>query len=295
MVRLRNAPHESLPHVQHYGTEITSPNSMDRARVIASFVPDNAGRLQLVKASFMSARHRGSFDLYAPPGSLTAISAPPAEARASEEKPYSLSKHAPITRLSGETFERELDAMEQKALQIASQPNLFPASIVNKAAQMAEVSQRFGSNEDDDANTRYFAYQLGSDVAALMKTQSGVRLDEFMSHHEEPDVEQKFGPGREASSIVDVMVSHPLATGGAESLLQHVLNHDGADPLLVATTITDEATTWHHSQGFETAPGNDKLHVLDPRRRPDTWQRNEQNELVRVGKPNTFLTRRDDD
>jgi hypothetical protein len=211
-------------------------------------------------------------------------------------KPYSLSKKAPIVRLSKEQFEDRLYLLADRAEKIASKPHIYSTEIAGKASRLVEIVSRYGEGDDDDATTKYFSYKLGDADAAMLRTHGGYNLTQMFDSIDDPHLETKFGKDRQVTSIVDLVVAHPLATGGGDALLQHVVNHDGDDPLLLSSTsssVAAGAVDWHHAQGFESMERSLDIHILDPKRQSSKWKTNEAGEKIRADKPEKFLTRID--
>lgn len=205
---------------------------------------------------------------------------------------FSLTRNGkpPVVTLTREDFERRLNALVDAADAIHPHPDQYTPAVAAKAERVADTVDRFGSCEDDDAQTKYLAYRLGQHDAALLRTQAGSALLDHVGAWADPELENKFGQSRKVTSIIDVLVAHPLATNGGDSLIQHVLNQDGPDALLLATTVTSEAAQRYRQMGFETLPGDaNTSHVLDARRQNSVWTKDVDGNFVRAGKPNQFL------
>ncbi|OAE99875.1 host specificity protein [Bradyrhizobium centrolobii] len=210
-----------------------------------------------------------------------------ASGSSSARRPYSLTSEPPIYEIDSDTFRQELrNFYGVDVKHIADNPQEYSDFVSSKADSTAMVA-RVGATENDKSGSQYFSYQLGDRSVGLLRTDPGFRIkgEEWQQEH--------FPDRKNISSVVALRVTHPLVENAGDILLEHQLRLDGERPLLMSRPSNDEAKPRLQQMGFVDVGENQ--FVLDPRRHPDKWTKNDQDEWQRADKPRLYLQAESED
>ncbi|WP_083632495.1 host specificity protein [Bradyrhizobium sp. NAS96.2] len=199
----------------------------------------------------------------------------------SARRPYSLTDEPPIYEMDSDSFRRELrNFYGDDVKHIADHPQEYSDFVSSKAESTVMVA-RAGSTEDHKTGSQYFSYQLGDKSVGLLRTDPGFRIkgETWQKEH--------FPDRKNISSVVALRVTHPLVLNAGDVLLEHQLRQDGRRPLIMSRPASDEAKPRLEQMGFVDVGENQ--FVLDPRRHPDKWTKNDQDEWQRADKPRQYL------
>lgn len=202
-------------------------------------------------------------------------------------RPYSLASEPPIEEIDWARFRSELRSFYGDDIKhIADNPQEYSDFVSSKADNTTLVA-RLGATIDDTADSRYFSYQLGDKSVGLLRTQGGFRIKG------EQWQKEYFPDRKNISSVVALRVTHPLVANAGDILLEHQLRLDGNRPLIMSKPGLDEGTSRLEQMGF-TDVGENQF-VLDPKRHPDKWTKNDEGEWQRADKPRLYLQAESDD
>lgn len=202
-------------------------------------------------------------------------------------RPYSLASEPPIEEIDWTGFRSELRNFYGDHIKhIADNPQEYSDFVSSKANNTTMVA-RLGATIDDTADSRYFSYQLGDKSVGLLRTQGGFRIkgEEWQKDH--------FPDRKNISSVVALRVTHPLVENAGDILLEHQLRLDGNRPLIMSKPALEEGRPRLEQMGF-TNVGENQF-VLDPKRHPDKWTKNDEGEWQRADKPRLYLQAESDD
>ncbi|KPH04700.1 host specificity protein [Rhizobium leguminosarum bv. trifolii] len=208
---------------------------------------------------------------------------PNARSPSSPTRPYSLSSEPPIKVLDRSTFARKVREFYGDDIKhISVNPQEYSPFVSSKALRAATIARLYGGTDDDTPSARYFSYDLGERSVGLLRTEDGFSI--------ENEPWRELFPGRKRiTSIVDLRVTHPLVENAGDILLEHQLQLDGEQPLIMSRPASPEMGTRLEQMGFVDVGEN--RWVLDPTQHPDKWIKNSKGGWQRADKPWSYLSK----
>ncbi|UWU76122.1 host specificity protein [Bradyrhizobium huanghuaihaiense] len=199
---------------------------------------------------------------------------------------YSLVSEPPIKEIkTRDGFMKEVKRfLADDIRHIAEHPEEYSDFVSEKAERAATVAGSYVNTYDDpDKPAKFYRYKLGDETVGLLRVGGPARIKDDSGRFKE-----QFGRN-DITSVVDLRVTHPLVENAGDILLEHQLRQDRDRPLVLSRPAVEEVEPRLAEMGFVHMGRN--YWVLDPKQHPEVWEKNENNEWQRVGKPTKYLSK----